>query len=103
MNEAEAALERLMARVDRALAAGVDADELRDIQRHLDECGACATEVQRAQLIRRLLQSSCQREAPDHLRERVRMSSREVSITQRADGSIAEYREVQVSVRRTEL
>lgn len=78
MNDFDA-LERLMYRIDQALN---QEREVRDaeVNDHLDSCDDCIAEIERVRLLRQLLQSSCACEAPESLRERVRVSYQEISV-----------------------
>ncbi len=77
MSDDPRALERLMARVDSALAGHLTHDELAELSAHLDECKACEREIERVRLIRHLLQNSCPRQAPPSLRERIEIVTSE--------------------------
>lgn len=90
------ALEQLMARVDLALSNNLTAEELEELTAHLKQCAACADEIECVRLLRQLLQDSCERRAPQSLREKVAIVSREYRST---NGRIS-YSSMRVSVHR---
>ncbi|CAM4009021.1 hypothetical protein [Helcobacillus massiliensis] len=78
---------RLRARVDQALAAGLTPSEIAELESHLGDCINCAREVERARRLQARLRASCREEpAPRELRERIRVTYREVRITYRRQG-----------------
>lgn len=96
MSEEFAALERLMSRVDRALAGRMSDAENAEMRKHFHECRACEEEIERARLIRALLQNSCAQQAPDSLRQRIEIVRRDYCET---DG-YSSYTETTFTVRR---
>jgi mycothiol system anti-sigma-R factor len=70
------ALERMAFFIDRELA---DAD-LRDIQRHIDECAPCLSTHDLERTVKALVARSCRERAPQELRARVLVRIREVHV-----------------------
>ena len=56
------------------------------IQEHLDDCGPCLARYDLERTVKTLVARSCSERAPDGLRERVKLSIREVQITLRTEG-----------------
>lgn len=69
-------LARMVFFVDHELA---DAD-CAEIQRHLDECAPCLADYDVERTVKALVARSCCDQAPQQLRERVRVSIREVHV-----------------------
>ena len=70
------AIGRMFVFIDKEL----DQASCSDIQRHLDECGPCLAKYQLEVAVKALVARSCSEVAPVELRERVRLSIRQVSI-----------------------
>lgn len=51
-----------------------------EIQQHLDECGPCLAKYSLERTVKRLVARSCSEVAPEGLRERVRLSIREIKV-----------------------
>lgn len=77
----DAARARLRARIEQALNTGLTPQERRELEAHLAACGNCAEEAKQWLRIQSLVRESCRPvQAPAGLRERVRVSYREVTI-----------------------
>lgn len=70
------ALGRMFVFIDKEL----DQASCSDIQRHLDECGPCLAKYELERTVKALVARSCSEVAPDDLRDRVRLSIRQVTI-----------------------
>ena len=70
------AIGRMFVFIDKEL----DQASCSDIQRHLDECGPCLAKYQLEVTVKSLVARSCTEVAPADLRDRVRLSIRQVSI-----------------------
>jgi mycothiol system anti-sigma-R factor len=70
------AIGRMFVFIDKEL----DQASCADIQRHLDECGPCLAKYELERTVKALVARSCAEVAPVELRERVRLSIRQVTI-----------------------
>ena len=70
------AIGRMFVFIDKEL----DQASCADIQRHLDECGPCLAKYELERTVKSLVARSCAEVAPADLRERVRLSIRQVTI-----------------------
>jgi mycothiol system anti-sigma-R factor len=69
-------LERIVYFLDNEL----DDADITAVQSHLDECGPCLATYDLQRTVKSVIARSCCESAPDELRQRVRLSIREVQI-----------------------
>lgn len=58
----------------------LDDADVHQIQRHLDECAPCLADYDVERTVKALVARSCGDQAPQHLRERIKVHIREVHV-----------------------
>jgi mycothiol system anti-sigma-R factor len=79
-------LARLVFFIDNEL----DEADCATIQQHLDDCGPCLADYDVERSVKALVARSCCETAPEELRERVRVSIRQVHVTDEVQVTVTE-------------
>jgi mycothiol system anti-sigma-R factor len=70
-------LERIVCLLDNELDGG----EVAHVKAHLDECAPCLQSYDLQRTVKALVARSCHEQAPDSLRERVRVQIQQIQVT----------------------
>ena len=70
-------LERIVCFLDNEL----DASDVESVRAHLDECGPCLQSYDLQRTVKALVARSCHEQAPESLRERVRVQIQQIQVT----------------------
>jgi mycothiol system anti-sigma-R factor len=70
-------LERIVCLLDNELDAG----DVADVKAHLDECAPCLQNYDLQRTVKALVARSCMEQAPDSLRQRVRVQIQQIQVT----------------------
>ena len=74
--------EEILARMVFFVDNELDDADCATIQQHLDDCGPCLADFDVERAVKALVARSCCETAPEELRERVRVSIRQVHVTE---------------------
>jgi mycothiol system anti-sigma-R factor len=70
-------LERIVCLLDNELDGG----QVAEVKAHLDECAPCLQSYDLQRTVKALVARSCHEQAPDSLRERVRIQIQQIRVT----------------------
>jgi mycothiol system anti-sigma-R factor len=70
-------LERIVCLLDNELEAG----EVASVRAHLDECAPCLQSYDLQRTVKALVARSCMEQAPESLRQRVRVQIQQIQVT----------------------